>query len=204
MLFDASLYLLAAGPEGVREAIEGGVDMVQFRDKDSPDHVLTERIEAVKAITDAAGVPLIINDRPDLCLRFDAAGVHLGQQDMSVEEAREMLGPERVVGISTHNLEMALQADAEGVVDYIAIGPVYHTPSKDTPIQPLGLELLTEVVGSVGTPVVAIGGITRDNIEEVLSTGVRRVAVIGGILGGGDPEVNARAMRERIDKAILG
>ena len=122
MPFEASLYLLAAGPEGVREAIEGGVDIVQLRDKDSPDHVLTERIEAVKAITDAAGVPLIINDRPDLCLRFDAAGVHLGQEDMSVAEARELLGPERVIGISTHSLEMALQADEAGVVDYIAIG----------------------------------------------------------------------------------
>ena len=204
MRFDASLYLLAARPEGVREAIEGGVDLVQFRDKDSPDHVLIERIEAVKAITDAAGVPLIINDRPDLCLRFDAAGVHLGQEDMTVEEARDMLGPEAVIGISTHNLEMALQADAEGVVDYIAIGPVYHTPSKDTPIKPLGLELLREVVVSVGTPVVAIGGITGDNIEEVLSTGVRRVAVIGGILGGGDPWENARRMRASMDRAILG
>ncbi len=204
MRFDASLYLLAAGPEGVREAIEGGVDIVQFRDKVSPDHVLIEGIEAVKAITDAAGVPLIINDRPDLCLRFDAAGVHLGQQDMSVEEARGMLGPGAVIGISTHSLEMALQADEAGVVDYIAIGPVYHTPSKDTPIQPLGLELLREVVGSVGTPVVAIGGITGDNIEEVLTTGVRRVAVIGGILGGGDPGENARRMRTSLDRAILG
>ena len=204
MRFDASLYLLAAGPEGVREAIEGGVDIVQFRDKVSPDHVLIEGIEAVKAITDAAGVPLIINDRPDLCLRFDAAGVHLGQQDMSVEEARGMLGPGAVIGISTHSLEMALQADEAGVVDYIAIGPVYHTPSKDTPIQPLGLELLREVVVSVGTPVVAIGGITGDTIEEVLSTGVRRVAVIGGILGGGDPGENARRMRTSLDRAILG
>ena len=204
MRFDASLYLLAAGPEGVREAIEGGVDIVQFRDKDSPDHILTEKIEAVKAITDAAGVPLIMNDRPDLCLRFDAAGVHLGQRDMSVAEARDMLGPERIIGISTHSLEQALQADEEGVVDYIAIGPVYHTPSKDTPIQPLGLELLAEVVASVGTPVVAIGGITGDNIEEVLTTGVRRVAVIGGILGGGDPGENARRMRASMDRASLG
>ncbi len=178
--------------------------MVQFRDKGSPDLVLIGRIEAVKAITDAAGVPLIMNDRPDLCLRFDAAGVHLGQEDMSVAEAREMLGPERVIGISTHSLEMALHADEAGVVDYIAIGPVYHTPSKDTPIQPLGLELLREVVASVGTPVVAIGGITGDNIEEILSTGVRRVAVIGGILGVGDPGENARRMRVSLDKAILG
>jgi len=200
--FNASLYLLAAGPDGVSEAIAGGVDVVQMRDKDSPDHVLIGRIEAVKTITDAAGVPLIINDRPDLCLRFDAAGVHLGQEDMSVAEAREMLGPERVIGISTHSLKMALHADKAGVVDYIAIGPVYHTPSKDTPIQPLGLELLREVVASVGPPVVAIGGITGDNIEEVLSTGVRRVAVIGGILGRGDPGENARRMRASLDRAI--
>lgn len=201
MPFEASLYLLAAGSEGVREAIEGGVDIVQFRDKDSPDKVLFEKIEAVKAITDAAGVPLIINDRSDLCLHFDAAGVHLGQEDMSVADARVMLGPDRIIGISTHNLELAHQVDEAGLVDYIAIGPVFHTPSKDTPVQPLGLELLREVVVSVRTPVVAIGGITGDNIDEVLSTGVRRVAVIGGILGGGDPGDNARMMRASIERA---
>ena len=181
MKFHASLYLLASGPEGVREAIKGGVDIVQFRNKDSPDNVLIERLQAVKEITDAAGVPLIINDRPDLCLRFGADGVHLGQEDMSVEEAREMLGPERVIGISTHSLEMALRADEAGVVDYIAIGPVFRTPSKDTPVQPLGLDPLWDVVVCVSTPVVAIGGITGDNIKEVLSTGIQRVAVIGGI-----------------------
>ncbi len=201
MPFDGSLYLLAAGPGGVREAIEGGVDVVQLRDKDSPDPVLLEKIEAVKAITDAAGVPLIINDRPDLCSRAGAAGVHLGQEDMSIAEAREMVGPDRSIGISTHTLEQSLAAEDLGV-DYVAIGPVYATPSKDTPLAPLGLELLAEVVARVTLPVVAIGGITAENIDDVMSTGVGCVAVIGGILGGGDPRENAAAIRKRMDRAI--
>ena len=203
MPFRGSLYLLASGPEGVSEAIAGGVDVVQMRDKGSADDVLLEKIEAVKAITDAAGVPLIINDRPDLCARVDAAGVHLGQEDMSIAEARRIVGPGRTIGISTHSLDQSLAA-VDLDVDYVAIGPVYATPSKDTPVAPLGLELLAEVVARVDLPVVAIGGITRENIDDVMKTGVGCVAVIGGILGGGDPRGNARVMRARIDKGILG
>ena len=100
------------------------------------------------------------------------------------------------------DLDLAIQADEAGLVDYIAIGPVFRTPSKDTPVQPLGLDPLWDVVVCVSTPVVAIGGITGDNIKEVLSTGIQRVAVIGGILGGGDPGENARRMRASLDGAI--
>lgn len=195
---DFSLYLLASGPEGVREAIAGGVDLVQLRDKTSPDPVLLQKSRVMMDITRTAGVPLIVNDRPDLCVLSDAAGVHLGQDDTPVALARSIVGPGRTIGVSTHSLEEAVRADAEGV-DYIAIGPVFPTPSKDVPIEAIGPETLEEVVATVHAPVVAIGGITADNIDGVLATGATRVAVIGAILGGGDPRANAEALRTRMD-----
>jgi thiamine-phosphate pyrophosphorylase len=198
--FPGTLYLLVAGPEGVREAIDGGVDVVQMRDKDSPDPLLRKRIAAVKAITDETGVPLIINDRPDLCAGLGAAGVHLGQEDMSVAEARAIVGPDSIIGISTHTLEEVDAAQGLGV-DYIAIGPVYATPSKDTPVAPLGPGMVAQVVVRSSLPVVAIGGITPGNIHEVMAAGVGCVAVIGGILGGGDPRENAMALRAGLDGA---
>jgi thiamine-phosphate pyrophosphorylase len=192
-----SLYLLTSGPEGVQEAIEGGVDLVQFRDKTSPDPVLLEKIHTLMDITRSLGVPLIINDRPDLCVRTDASGVHLGQDDMPVAEARQIVGPDRAIGVSTRSLEQAVRADEEGA-DYIAIGPAFPTDSKGVPVEAIGMGVLRDVVASVRAPVVAIGGITRNNVEQVLATKVRRIAVIGGILGGGDPRKNAEALKAKI------
>jgi thiamine-phosphate pyrophosphorylase len=194
---DFSLYLLASGPEGLAEALENGVDLVQYRDKDSPDSVRLSNIKEIQAITKEAGVPLIINDRPDLCVLTNSAGVHLGQDDMPVEAARKIVGPGRIVGFSTHSLTQARKADEAGA-DYIAIGPVFATESKGIPIEPIGLEVLKQVLDVVQSPVVAIGGINADNIDQVLETGVRRMAVIGGILGGGDPGENARILMDKM------
>ncbi len=192
-----SLYLLTPGPEGVREAIAGGVDMVQLRDKASPDPVLLEKVKVMMGITSGLGVPLIVNDRPDLCVLGGASGVHLGQEDMPAAIARRIVGPGRVIGVSTHSLEQAVRADEDGA-DYVAIGPVFPTESKGVPVEAIGLEVLEEVVANVRAPVFAIGGITRDNVDQVLDTGVGRVAVMGGILGGGDPRENAEALRSRL------
>ena len=126
------------------------------------------------AITRAAGVPLIVNDRPDLCALVGAAGVHLGQADMPVDQARSIVGPERAIGVSTHSLEEAIRADAQDV-DYIAIGPVFPTPSKEMSIEAIGPEVLGEVVAAVRAPVVAIGGITADNMAA--GTEVRKPAL---------------------------
>lgn len=194
-----SLYLLVSGPEGVREAIEGGVDLVQFRDKTSSDSVRLEKIRKLMNITRKAGVPLIINDRPDLCVLSNASGVHLGQDDMPVAEARQIVGPGRIVGVSTHTLKQAVRADEEGA-DYIAIGPVFSTESKGVPLEAIGLEFLREVVARVHAPVVAIGGITKDNVEQVLATDVRRIAVIRGITGGDDPGKNAESLKCKLSK----
>jgi thiamine-phosphate pyrophosphorylase len=194
-----TLYLLADGPEPVEDAIQGGVDLVQFRDKASPDSVRLEKIKKLLQITKDAGVPLIINDRPDLCVLTNAAGVHLGQDDMPVSEARRIVGPGRIIGYSTHSLDQAIKADEDGA-DYIAIGPVFPTDSKGIPIDDIGLDVLKEVVATVKAPVVAIGGINADNLDQVLATGVKRIAVIGGILGSGNVGENARTLKERLSK----
>jgi len=195
-----SLYLLVFDSLGVREAIEGGVDLVQFRDKTSSDSVRLDKIRQLMIITKNAGVKLIINDRPDLCVLTNASGVHLGQDDMSVAEARRIVGPGRIIGVSTHTIDQAVQADKEGA-DYIAIGPVFSTESKGVSIKAIGLDILREVAASVSTPVVAIGGITKDNVEHVLATGVRRIAAMNGIIGSDDPRKNAESMKCKIKKA---
>ena len=194
-----SLYLLVSRPEGVRKAIEGGVDLVQFRDKTSSDSLRIKKIRSLMNITTRAGVPLIINDRPDLCVLSNASGVHLGQGDMPIAEARKIVGPGRIIGISTHSLKQAVRADEDGA-DYIAIGPVFSTESKGVPVEAIGLEVVNKVVASVHAPVVAIGGITSDNIRQVLATDVRRIAVMRWIVGGEDPRKNAEALREKIER----
>jgi thiamine-phosphate pyrophosphorylase len=200
-ILDFHLYLLASGPKGLLGAIEGGVDLVQFRDKESPDEVMLVRLQQVVRITREVGVPLIINDRPGLVARFDAAGVHLGQGDMSVAIAREHVGPDRIIGVSTHTVEEAMQAEADGA-DYVAVGPVYPTDSKVVDIEAVGPRMVERVMARVDIPVVAIGGIKASNVDAVVETGCTRVAVIGGILGGGNPLENAIAMRRRMDKAM--
>ena len=149
------------------------------------------------------GVPLVVNDRPGLAASYDAAGVHLGQGDMPVARAREFVGVDRVIGVSVHSVEEAVRAEAEGA-DYVAVGPVFGTDSKTVDIGPVGPQLVDQVMARVDVPVVAIGGINAFNVGKVVATGCTRVAVISGILGEGDPRENARAMRDRIEKSILG
>ena len=196
-VLDFHLYLLADGPEGVRDAIKGGVDLVQFRYKGTSEDELKARLQQVLHITREAGVPLIVNDRPGLAASYDTAGVHLGQGDMPIARAREHVGPDRVIGVSTHTVEEAVRAEADGA-DYVAVGPVFPTGSKVVEMEAVGPHLVEQVMARVDIPVVAIGGITAENVEQVAVTGCTRVAVIGGILGGGDPKANAAAIRKRM------
>lgn len=198
---DFHLYLLVSGPEGLARAIEGGVDLVQFRDKDSREDEMLYNLGQVMEICRSAGVPVIVNDRPGLAALYDAAGVHLGQGDMSVDRARDHVGTDRVIGVSTHTIEEAVKAEADGA-DYVAVGPVFVTDSKVVDMEPVGPGLVDQVMARVDVPVVAIGGITKLNVGKVADTGCTRVAVIAGILGEGDPRENALAMRHRMDQAI--
>jgi len=198
---DFHLYLLVSGPEGLAEAVEGGVDLVQFRDKGSREDEMLYNLGHVMGICRATGVPLIVNDRPGLAASYDAAGVHLGQGDMSVDRAREHVGADRVIGVSTHTVEEAVKAETDGA-DYVAVGPVFPTDSKVVDLEAVGPGLVDQVMARVDVPVVAIGGITKFNVGKVVETGCSRVAVIAGIMGGGDPGENARAIRKRMDEAI--
>ena len=162
----------------------GGATWIQVRDKRPPDAELLAAVSEAAALARARNVTLLVNDWLDVALAAGAAGVHLGQDDLSVEEARRRF-PGGIIGLSTHNLR---QADAAGrlPVDYIAIGPIFRTATK-TENAPLGLEVLRQVRRSVSRPLVAIGGITPENALLAWEAGADSVAVISDIIGSGDP-----------------
>jgi thiamine-phosphate pyrophosphorylase len=176
----------------IRAALKGGIGMIQLREKDGCDRLRLDRACQLRRWTREAGVPLIINDRPDVARLAQTDGVHLGQEDLPVAQARQILGPFGIVGVSTHSLEQAIRAEEEGA-DYIGIGPVFATPTKEGRL-PIGLGVLQEVCRRVSIPVFAIGGIDASNIREVVSCGARRVAVVRAVAGQADPEGAARRL----------
>lgn len=166
--------------EAVELAIKGGVTVVQLREKDCSGRKFLEVAHEVKEITDAYEVPLIINDRLDIAMAVDADGVHLGQKDLPATVARELLGPDKIIGVSAWNAELALRAQKDGA-DYIGAGDVFGTSTKaDT--HHVSLQELAKIKKTVKIPVVAIGGISMENIEKLKGTGVDGVAVISAIL----------------------
>lgn len=172
-----------------RRVLTSGARWVQFREKEkSKRKIYGEAIRLRRLTTDYNAV-LIINDFPDIALCVDAEGVHLGQDDLPLKEARKIIGRDRIIGISTHSLEQAIEAEKNGA-DYIGFGPVFPTSTKDAG-KPKGIEMLREVKSHVRIPVVAIGGINLKNVMSVLHTGVDAIAVASAILQG-DVEGNAR------------
>jgi thiamine-phosphate pyrophosphorylase len=167
--------------------VRGGVDLVQIREKELPDRRLLAVLEQARAVTRRLGVPLVVNDRPDLAVLCGADLVHLGQEDLSVEAARRFgLG----VGVSTHAREEIERADA----DYIGVGPVYETPTK-AGRPAVGLELVRHAAERARVPWFAIGGIDETNADDVVAAGARRIAVVRAIGDAPDPEAAARALR---------
>lgn len=174
----------------------GGATLLQLREKEMPPREFYE--EAKKAVDVALrrGVQLIVNDRVDVALAVGAHGVHLGQDDMPPEAARKLLGPEAVIGYSTHNIEQAIAA-TRLPIDYLAIGPIFATTSKTDTAPVLGLDGLRTVRQAIGTfPLVAIGGITHANAREVIEAGADSVAVISALLS--DPSRITELTRELI------
>ena len=182
--------------EQVALLIEGGAAFIQLREKHlSPREFYSEAEEALK-VARARGAKLIINDRADIALALGADGVHLGQDDMPPRAARALLGERAVIGFSTHNVEQAIAA-SRLPVDYIAVGPVFATTSKENPDPQVGLEGLRRVREAVGSvALVAIGGVTRENGPSVLDAGADSVAVIGALLGRQNPSEITRLMRD--------
>lgn len=188
------LYLVTDRPlslgrdieEIVREAVEGGVTMVQLREKECPTGEFVALAKRLKALLAPLGVPLIINDRVDVALAVDADGVHIGQSDMPYEVARRLLGKEKTIGLSVENfsdLEVANTLD----VDYVGISPVYGTPTKSDTAEPFGLEGLRRAVEMSVHPTVAIGGMNAQTIGEVIAAGADGVAVVSAICSAPSP-----------------
>ncbi len=186
--------------EVAASAIRGGADVIQLRDKTASARQLLEETARVLPLTRAAGIPLIINDRADVARSLGADGVHLGQDDLPVNDARDILGPDRLIGKSIHNLEQALAAEREGA-DYIGVGPIFPTPTKpDT--RSVGPALINAVSSAVHLPIVCIGGIDGTTLESVLEAGAKCVAVVRAVCGVNDPEQATRVLKERLGQFV--
>jgi thiamine-phosphate pyrophosphorylase len=178
--------------DAVEAAILGGVTIVQIREKDISSRQFYEIAKSVKEVTDYYKLPLIINDRIDIAQAVDAAGVHLGQSDLHMLDARRILGSGKIIGISAGNSDEAAEAERNGA-DYVGIGAVYPTGSKnDADI--VGLDGLRDVVSSIAIPSVAIGGINSSNARDILATGVNGISVISAILDKQDIRKAAESM----------
>ena len=159
---------------------EGGVTLLQYRNKEGDTRLMLRQAREIKRVLEGKA-KLIMNDRTDLCLAVGYDGVHLGQDDLPAESARLVVGAEKIVGVSTHNLAQVKEADA-GPADYIAIGPVFPTTGKKNPDLVVGLEGVRAARAATSKPLVAIGGITRSNAKSVIEAGADSVAVISGLL----------------------
>lgn len=183
-----------------KQAICGGADVIQLRDKDAPTRLFIEEATRVLAITTAAHIPLIINDRIDVAVAVGADGVHVGQEDLPLLIARQILGPERIIGKSTHRLDQAIAGEREGA-DYLAIGPIYPTPTKpDYPS--VGLPLIREVNAHVRIPRVCIGGIDDATLPEVVAAGATCVAVVRAVCSADDPARAARNLKRLLTQSV--
>jgi thiamine-phosphate pyrophosphorylase len=196
VLADARLYFVTGiVPERVvAAALEGGVDVVQLRDKHASEEELLRAGRSFRRLTRDAGALFVVNDSPELALRCEADGVHVGQDDLPVPQVRELVGDDFLVGLSTHSPE---QIAAAAGVDYIGVGPVYATPTK-AGRAPVGLELVREAARAAHVPWFAIGGIDETNVEAVVEAGASRIAVVRAI---GDAD-DQRAASARLRAAL--
>ncbi len=185
-------------PDLARAFLDAGATFLQVRGKDLPGRDLLEEASRIVRLVGQRGGMVIVNDRADIAKLADADGVHLGQRDLSPAEARVVLGPGAIVGRSTHTAAEIAAAAGEPI-DYLAIGPVFGTRTKETGYDPVGLPLVREAA-RVGLPVVAIGGITVENAGSVIEAGAAAVAVISDLLSTGDPGSRAREYVERLER----
>lgn len=179
----------------VEQAILGGVTVVQLREKHTDYETFVALAKEVKQITDQYQVPLLINDNLDVALAVDAAGVHVGQEDMAALEVRRRIGDKKVVGVSAQTVEQALAAEKAGA-DYLGVGAVFPTNSKDDAVK-VDFATLRAICQAVQIPVVAIGGITADNMPALQNSGIIGVAVISAIFGQPDVRVAAEQLAAR-------
>lgn len=205
---DLSLYLVTdrglsrgrSTVDIVRAAVAGGVTCVQLREKSCGTREFVDETRAVRALLAGTGVPLIVNDRIDVALAVGADGVHLGQTDMRIADARRLTGPGMLIGISAECLEDAVRAQAEGA-DYIGVSPVFSTPTKTDTAPPLGLAGIAAIRAAVGLPLVGIGGIGPANAAAVIRAGCDGIAVVSAIVSAADPRKAAAELKTTILRA---
>jgi len=178
----------------VEKSIKGGARIVQLREKDSPENEIINLGREILKVTKRYNVPLIINDSPELVKEIGADGVHLGGDDASIKNAREILGDNSIIGVSCYNQIDRGQKAVENGADYVVFGTPYHTPTKPKR-EPTAIEILREAVKLINkVPIFAIGGITKENAAPILETGVDGIAVITSVFGSLDPETAAREL----------
>jgi thiamine-phosphate pyrophosphorylase len=204
---DYSLYLVTDRPlclgrdliQVVKEAVAGGVTLVQLREKNASTREFLEIAVEIRKILQGTSVPLIINDRIDIALALNAEGVHLGNSDMPYEKAREILGPDKIIGLSAESVKDAMAASRLGA-DYLGVSPIFTTPTKSELETGLGLEGLREIRRVSELPLVAIGGMNVSNCRAAVESGADGIAVVSAICSVPDPGLAARALLSEVKK----
>jgi len=199
--FENKLYVITesaisskSNEEVVREAIKGGAEIIQLREKQWDKEKVKEEAITLLKICRENDVIFIVNDYADIALEIGADGVHLGQADMPISEARRICGDKLAIGLSTHSLEQAMNADKEDI-DYLTIGPIFKTRAKDYTV---GTEIIKEILSKINKPLIAIGGIKERNINEVLEQGVKNIAVINEVVSADNIEKAASKLVKKI------
>jgi len=187
--------------EKVETACRSGVTMIQLREKNLTTNQYYQLAKQVKEITDAYQVPLIIDDRLDICLAVDAAGLHIGDDELPVSVARQVLGPDKILGVTAKTVKRALEAETSGA-DYLGTGAIFPTTTKEN--APITLiSTLKTICQTVAIPVVAIGGLTSENIDQLIGTGIAGVAVVRDLMQAEDIEAKTQAFLTKLDDMIF-
>lgn len=186
--------------EQVEQALKGGVTFLQLREKELDDREFFEEAQVIQKLCRKYQVPFLINDNVELAAQIEADGVHVGQSDMAAEEARAKLGPDRIIGVSARTVEEALEAQRQGA-DYLGAGAVFSTGSKADAVE-MDHQVLRDICSAVDIPVVAIGGITRENVGQLRHSGVCGIAVISAIFAQNDIEAAARELRMLTEEMV--
>ena len=207
-ILDTDLYCLTAekfsrgrgNMEVVRAMLDAGVKLVQYREKEKKSGVMLEECLEIRRMTREAGAAFIVNDHIDLALMVGADGVHIGQEDFPVQAVRRLVGENMAIGLSTHAPQEALAAVESGA-DYIGVGPIFRTFTKEDVVDPVGFEYLEYVAGNLGVPFVAIGGIKEHNVADVVRRGARCVAMVTEIVEAEDIKAKITALRREMQSA---
>ena len=184
----------------VEKALRGGASFVQLREKEMDRDAFLQEATEIAALCKRYGVPFVINDDVEIALACGADGVHVGQEDMAAVEARKLLGPDKIIGVTCKSVEQAVEAEAQGA-DYLGSGAMFPSTAKPGAAG-ISFDTLRQICAAVKIPVVAIGGITRENLPKLKDTGIAGVAVVGAIFAQPDPEEAARALKETITQVL--